>query len=688
MRHKNIQLSACLCVLLALACPAGAADDSDLTRDTPVPASQQIPLADFFRPPVLHAPALNPAGTHIGAIVAQGDNQLLMVYNMATGEKEFASGGAGDKDIDGFAWLNDQKVIYNISTRKLWNLGLFGADVGSISSSYPLVQNYGSVIISIPLHDRLHPLVWNRVDSFHGDNKDLGVSVLNTANLGGVAVNLAATGADKVQADQARDNNVRHIDSTFPLPKSGMGIGYMTDKVGKLSFAFTSDEGRPLMFRLEGDNWVKCPVDAELTVVYGAGTEPGQVIATAPLNGKPRPLQFLNTVTGEWGEALETEKSYDFNGWLYGDPVTRDVIGAFTNREYPRVIWFTDIYSNLQKLLNAKFPGQFVQILGSNDAQSIFLVQTYSDRQPPVYSWVDLGKHAAGLFKKSRPWIDPERMRPESVIKYKTRDGRTLDAYLTLPAGASKEHPVPLVVIPHGGPWLRENWGYDGEAQFLASRGYAVLKPNYRGSPGYNWMFPEEDEWDFLKMHYDVTDATKAAIALGVVDPKRVAIMGGSFGGYLALQGVVLDPDLYRCAVTIAGVFDWEKLIADKKFDYQHSASDPEFNRLMYKLGDPKANPEKFDKIAPVRHVDQIRVPIFVNHGGYDPIADITQSTRLISELDRHNVSYEKLIVTEETHGMAHLSNQVDLYSRIENFLAKYLNPTPPPLGAAPAAVH
>jgi dipeptidyl aminopeptidase/acylaminoacyl peptidase len=279
-------------------------------------------------------------------------------------------------------------------------------------------------------------------------------------------------------------------------------------------------------------------------------------------------------------------------------------------------------------------------------------------------------------------------MRPEEVIKYKTRDGRVLDAYLTLPAGASKEHPVPLVVVPHGGPWLRETWGFDGEAQFLASRGYAVLKPNYRGSPGYNWMFPEEDEWDFLKMHYDVTDATKAALALGMLDPSRVAIMGGSFGGYLALQGVVLDPELYRCAVTIAGVFDWEKLISDKKWDFQHSASDPEFERLMYKLGDPKKYPEKFDKIAPVRHVDQIRVPVFVNHGGYDPIADITQSTDLISELDRHHVPYEKLIVTEETHGMAHLSNQVDLYSRIESFLGKYLNPTPPPLGPEAAPAH
>ena len=124
-----------------------------------------------------------------------------------------------------------------------------------------------------------------------------------------------------------------------------------------------------------------------------------------------------------------------------------------------------------------------------NDAQNIFLVATYSDRQPVRYSWVDLDKHTGGLIKDSMPWIDPKRMRPESAIKFKTRDGRELDAYLTLPAGASKKNPPPLVVVPHGGPWLRENWGFDREAQFLASRGYAVLKPNYRGSYGYDWMF-------------------------------------------------------------------------------------------------------------------------------------------------------------------------------------------------------
>jgi len=682
LHHARYSLWTCL--LLTLAAAASAADAPSATRDTPVPASQQIPLMDFFRTPLVSSPALNPSGTHIGAIVTDGDKHLLMVYNLKTQAKEFVDGGAGDKDINSFTWLNDNKLLYEISTLKLYNLGIFAADVGSLSAGYPLLQNLGSEIVSVPHADRLHPLVWNRFDSFHGDGKDLGVSVANTTNYGGTAVNLSAAGVDKVQMDQARDSNVKHIESTFPTPSRGIATAYMADKEGLLEYAFTSDNGRPLVFRLESNHWVECKIDGEHVAVYGPGTKPAEVVATPTRNGKPRALQFLDTTTGEWGDPLETEKAYDFNGWLYRDPQTRDIIGAFTNREYPRMIWFTDTYIALQKLLNTKFPGQYVQILGSNDAQSIFLSFSYSDRDPGSYSWVDLDSKTAGLFKKTRPWIDPARRRPESVIKYKTRDGHVMDAYLILPAGASKDHPVPMVVIPHGGPWVRDNWGYDGEAQFLASRGYAVLKPNYRGSTGYDWMFTEEDTWDFLSMHYDVTDATKTALSMGMIDPKRVAIMGGSFGGYLALQGVVLDPDLYRCAVTIAGVFDWEQLINDKKYDYEHSASSPEFNRLMYKLGDPKQNSAKFDAIAPVRHIDKVHAPVFVSHGGYDPVADIGQSTRLISELERHNVPVEKLIKTEESHGMQHLDNQVELYSRIEEFLAKYLTPTPPPL-ASPA---
>jgi acetyl esterase/lipase len=678
MRLSTLQLSFCMSVALSAANLAAADDKLDASHDTPVPSTEQIPIADFFRPPVLQFPRINLSGTYIASIVASGDKHMLMDYNLKTQKMELADAGSGDKDIYAFEWLNDERLVAEFSTQKIWGLGFFATEVGSLSDFYPLVQYYGTSIVSVPPKDRLHPLVWNRLDAFHADGKDLGVAQVNSGLPGGKIINLDVAGADSSDAMDARDNNVRHIDARFPLAQPGIGIGYWADIKGQLSFAETIVDGLPIMFSMADGKWVRSPLNMEDNDVVGIGSAPNQIVALGPRTpGKPRPLQFLDVATGQFGDVLEQAKAYDFTGNVYYDPVSYEIIGAFSQREGPHMVWFTDIYSNLQKKLNENFPGLFVQIIGSNQAQNIFLVATYSDRQPVIFSWFDLEKHAGSPIKNSRPWIDPKRMQPVNIFKFKTRDGRVLDAYLTLPAGASKKSPAPLIVLPHGGPWIRDNWGWDGEAQFFASRGYAVLKPNYRGSLGYDWMFPESDEWDFLKMHYDVTDATKAALATGLFDAHRVAIMGASFGGYLALAGAVNDPTLYRCAITNAGVFDWEKLIEDKKWDYEHSASNPEFLRLMRKLGDPKQQPEKFDAISPVRHVDQIRIPIFVNHGDYDPIANVTQSTRLISELDKYHVPHESHIVAEENHGMAHLSNQVELYSQIENFLAKNMAPEP-----------
>jgi dipeptidyl aminopeptidase/acylaminoacyl peptidase len=180
-------------------------------------------------------------------------------------------------------------------------------------------------------------------------------------------------------------------------------------------------------------------------------------------------------------------------------------------------------------------------------------------------------------------------------------------------------------------------------------------------------------------MHEDITDATKVIMASGLIDRDRVAIMGASFGGYLAISGVVNDPDLYRCAITIAGVFDWEQQIQDKKYDQYDSFV---FGYLMRKLGDPQQQRAKFDAISPGRHAENIKVPVFISGGKDDQTVEIEQSRALISALQKYNVPYETYIVGEEGHGMAHLDKQVELYSRIEAFLAKHLAPKKAALAA------
>jgi acetyl esterase/lipase len=668
--------------LLLLAVSLQADPAIDLKRITPVPAGEVIPVSDFFRPSLLQQPRLNPSGTYMAAIItAAEDRRQLLVYGLQNQKVEIVGGPIQDSDIYEFAWLNDQRLVFQVSTQKLNGVGLFAANIGALGDAYPLLQYYNTSLVAVPVKNRLRPLVWNAFDGLKA-GQDLGVASVNTdIQATGKAINLlamsSATWDSKSAIESAVANNEKHLEGRYPLPGPDKGTGYMADKEGRLEFAFTIRDGQRSLYRLAGGQWLKCPVNVEGTAIFGTGNEPGQLVALGPsVDGKPRPLQFLDAVTGKFGDVLISGKAYDFTGHLYRDPISQDIIGAISQREGPHATWFSDAYSHLQKLVNGYFPGMYVEILGSNEAQNLFLVATYSDRQPARYSWIDLEKRTGGLIKESRPWIDAKRMLAESVIKYQTRDGHPIDAYLTLPAGASKSNLPPLVVIPHGGPWLRENWGYDPEAQFLASRGYAVLKPNYRGSLGYDWMFPAPDLADFLKMHHDVTDATKAVIGMGLVDPRRVAIMGGSFGGYLALQGAVNEPALYRCAVTIAGVFDWEQLLSDQKSNYDHFGT-AGFGYMLRRLGDPRKEVAKFDAIAPVRHVDRIRVPVFVSHGGYDPIADIGQSTRLLSELEKHHVVHESYIVSTETHGMKHLANQVELYTRIEAFLAKNLAPLP-----------
>ncbi len=664
-------------LLLALTTLAvSAASESDLTRVTPVPATEPIPTMDFFRPRVLSEPVINPSGTYVAAIVTAGeDKHELQVYSLANHMTE-TLGWSDDKDVYNVHWLNDSRLIFGLSSRKLYGLGLLAADVGDLRDAYPLLQYYSSSLVSIPRKNRLFPLVWNRHEP--ETRKDLGVAAINTNIRSGAIADLRSAAISNTRSAfmDVRSNNAKHIIDTYPLPPGGITYGYGADKEGELAYCFTSENGNQTMFRLVDRQWVKCPVNLGHVTVQGAGNEPGQLWVVGPRQeGEPRALQLMDAATGRLGEVVLQDQSYDFNGWLYRSPATGDVLGAIFERNGPRVFWFNEQYQTLQKILDGMFPGLVVRILGSDTKHNIFLIATFSAKQPVIYSWVNLETRKSGLFKNSAPWIDPSRMQEMNIIKFKTRDGRHLDAYVTLPAGATKENPPPLVVLPHGGPWLRDTWGYNGEVQFLASHGYAVLQPNYRGSTGYNWMFPPEDEWDFLKMHNDVTDATKALIASGLVDKNRVGIVGASFGGYLAVSGVAHEPGLYRCAVTNAGVFDWALQVQSEKYD---QFDRPYYGRMIKKLGDPKQVPEKFAAMSPINFVDRIRVPVFVAGGKEDQTVEIQQSKRLVAALDKYHVTDEKLFVAEEGHGMRHLNNEVELYDRIMVFLDKYLKAAPP----------
>lgn len=666
-----IKLRSALPLLLTLSVlPAPAADSIDLSRLTPVPADQPIPVVDFFRPPVLQDPKINPSGTHIAALVTGGSDKVQLLINELKSQKTDFASGPNDVNVTSFNWLNDHRLMYSLGAPARGNLGLLTVDLEQIKRSYPLMQAYNEVLLSIPKDDRTRPVVWPSYDGLD-TQKQLGVAVLDSNNRTGQFVDLSGSIVNSVDRPAAKENNTIHIIKSYPKPPTGWATGYFTDQNGTLDFATTAANGINTLYHLTGDTWRDCPVDLDQISLVDAGSKLGELAVVGPrTTGKPRPLQFMDGATGQLGEVLIEDKDYDFNGYLYRDPGSRTIVGAVYNTSGPKVVWFHPTYSKIQEVLNAFFPGVIARLVGNNEKGDLLLVRTSSDRQPPIFQWVDLATKTVGLIKNSTPWIDPKRMQPMSMIKFKTRDGHKLDAYVTMPAGATKQNPPPLVVLPHDGPLARDTWGFNGEVQFLASRGYAVLQPNYRGSPGYSWMFPESDDWDYAKMSDDVTDATKMLVSSGLVDGKRVAIMGTSFGGYLALQGATSEPDLYRCAAAITGIFDWEQMVSDAKFNRY---TNPEYDRWIHKLGDPDKDKARYEAMSPIHRINRLHIPVFTAVGREDSQSIVAQTKGLVSQLERNNVPHEAHTLGGVGRGMAYAKNRVEVYTQLEAFLAKHL---------------
>ncbi len=660
-----------------LAVAAAAKNDYSLKRITPVAADEPVPTLDFFRPALFHSPKINDAGTRFAALITGGvDRQEMIVYDLATSKSDGLR-GVGKKDIYGFDWLDDDTILFSVNAEKRYAEGLYVTAASDLSSSYYLDLHNVAFMVARPENNRRHPIVWIK-HSAYDSGKDGGLVQINTK----VKPKNPFTAAAYFDPRSLPYGTIAAVDRSWPSAGPGIPTWYSTDLHGNLAYAYTTDNGVDRISRLVGEKWETCPIDLDEIDVLGAAEQPGELIVLGPRQeGQPRAIQRMDAATGTPGEVLLQDSRYDpSNCHLYRHPVTKELLGIRFDRGMRETIWFSPGYKAIQKAIEQFLPGKVVQILGSDCAERRFFVSAMSDRSPVTYYAVDLDKRTLGLIKNSAPWIDPERMRPTGIVPFKTRDGIELEGYLTMPAGASKTSPVPLVVLAHGGPFVRDTWGFDGEVQFLASRGYAVFQPNYRGSTGYQWRTAVDELYAFRRMHDDVTDGVRRLLRSGLIDTDRVAIMGWSFGGYLALSGAAYDGELYRCAVALSGVYDWEQVIRESRLE---EAIRGRHGWLLRNLGDPKKNKAKFDDISPLRHVANVKIPMFVGHGKADVIANVNQSHRLVSELKKCGVPVVTRFESGEGHGMAQMKNRVEMYEAIEEFLAANLAPRSQPLAAA-----
>jgi dipeptidyl aminopeptidase/acylaminoacyl peptidase len=382
-------------------------------------------------------------------------------------------------------------------------------------------------------------------------------------------------------------------------------------------------------------------------------------------------LQLLDVATGKT-ETVESDpaKRVDLGAALFSDATDELLETSYTDDKTRRYFKDKKLEADY-KWLQSKLPGKEVSLGSSTLDENLWVVSATSDTEPgETYLW-DRKAKKLDLQYRIREKLPRESLSSMTTIHYKSSDGLEISAYLTLPKGLPAKG-LPTVVVPHGGPWARDMWGYNGMAQFFANRGYAVLMPNFRGSTGYGKKFLNagNGEWG-KKMQDDITWGVKHLIAEGTADPKRVAILGGSYGGYATLAGVAFTPELYRAAVDIVGPSNLITLL---------EAIPPYWEagrKMMYgRMADPDTPAGKtwLKERSPLNSADKIKTPLLVVQGANDPRVNKAEADQIVIALRDRGFPVEYMLAPDEGHGFQRPVNNMAMYMATEKFLAKYLD--------------
>ena len=303
-----------------------------------------------------------------------------------------------------------------------------------------------------------------------------------------------------------------------------------------------------------------------------------------------------------------------------------------------------------------------------NREEDKFIVRTHGDRSRGAFYYYDNQRDELRKLAEVSPWLDAEKLAPMEPVRIPARDGLKLPAYLTLPPGMEAKN-LPVVLLVHGGPWARDAWGFDSEAQFLANRGYAVLQVNFRGSTGYGREFWEKSFKQWGKaMQDDLTDSVKWLVDRGIADPRRIAIYGGSYGGYAALAGMAFTPEVYAAGISFVGPSNLFTLLASVPPYWEP------YRQMQYEMiGNPETEQDLLTAASPLFSADKITSPLLIAQGANDPRVKQAESDQIVAALQARGIDVPYIVRDNEGHGFGNEENRLYFFRAIERLLAKHL---------------
>jgi dienelactone hydrolase len=398
-----------------------------------------------------------------------------------------------------------------------------------------------------------------------------------------------------------------------------------------------------------------------------SGDEPNRAYAIAPSEGR-NAVWLIDLTDKNDPELVFAHPAVDVSHPLLGGDGR--LLGVRYETDYPNAHYTDARASGLISAIKQTYPLFFNTVVGSTRDEDVYVIRSYSDVTPPRYSVFDVGSGRLTVFGAAASGSgrapDADSLATMQPISYPARDGTSVPGYLTAPRGAAPKQ-LPLIVLPHGGPIARDDWRYWFLTQFLASRGYAVLQMNFRGSSGYgsDWFFAAHQDWGGLT-YDDVVDGARWAIAQGIADPQRVAIVGWSFGGYLALVGGQRDGALFRCAASIAGISDLGMLL-DERARF--------LNGAQYTSKQLGTDPDKLRRNSPRLHAAEFTVPVLLIHGDLDAQAQYEQSRAMDAALTRAGKPHRFVTLKDADHQLSREADRVTLLTELETFLGDCLPP-------------